>query len=99
MHRLGLKSGDSVLLMIAPCPALYGIICGLLGTGIRIVFIEPWLKINRINEVIKAAKPKAFLTGNFGKIWGVRSKEIRSIPLWLTANDFENKPLSGTFKV
>ena len=99
MHRLGIKSGDSVLLMIAPCPALYGIICGLLGAGIRIVFIEPWLKINRINEVIKAAKPKAFLTGNFGKIWGVRSKEIRSIPLWLTTNDFEKKPLLGSFKV
>jgi 4-hydroxybenzoate polyprenyltransferase len=99
MEQHKIRSGDSVLLMIAPCPALYGIICGLLGMGVRIVFIEPWLKVDRINEVIKAAKPKAFISGKIGKVWGVRSQEIRKIPLWLTAGDFEKKDLTGTFSV
>lgn len=94
-----IEKGDSVLLMIAPCPALYGIICGLLGMGIRIVFIEPWLKVERINEVIKAARPKAFISGNIGKVWGVRSNEIRSIPHWFAAKDFEKIALSGPFTV
>ena len=99
MNHMGIKQGDSVLLMLAPCPALYGIISGLLGMGIRIVFIEPWLKVDRINEVIKAAQPKAFISGTIGKIWGARSQEIRKIPLWLSSKDFEQTALIGQFKV
>jgi len=99
LNQHEIKTGDSVLLMIAPCPALYGIICGLLGMGVRIVFIEPWLKVDRINEVIKAARPKAFITGTIGKAWGIRSREIRNIPLWFSSKDFETTALSGTFKV
>ena len=91
-HQLG--SEDSVLVAIAPSPLLYGIICGLMGHGIRIIFIEPWLSIEKIDHVIKETKPKVFLTSALGKIWGARSKAIRNIHQWLTPSDILKMPKS-----
>ncbi len=89
IRSLGIKSGDSVLVAITPSPLLYGMICGLMGMGVRILFIEPWLSLDRIGHVIESTKPKAFLTTFLGKLWGGRSKQIRKIPHWLTPSDFK----------
>jgi acyl-CoA synthetase (AMP-forming)/AMP-acid ligase II len=89
MRSLGIKKGDSVLVAITPSPFLYGIICGLMGMGVRILFIEPWLSLDRIGHVIESTEPKAFLTTFVGKLWGGRSKQIRKISHWLTPSDFK----------
>jgi olefin beta-lactone synthetase len=85
--KLGLTRKDSVLVALTPSPVLYGVICGLMGLGIQIVFIEPWLPLEKINHVLKTIQPKLFLSGLLGKAWGVRSQEIRNIPIWASGDD------------
>lgn len=94
MKRHCLMKDDSVLVAIPPSPILYSVLCGLMGLGIRIVFIEPWLSLDRIDHVIKTTRPKAFLTSAIGKIWGIRSRAIRKIPLWLTPKDISAMPVT-----
>lgn len=84
-----IQKGDSILVVITPSPLLFGIICALLGLGIRVVFIEPWLSLDRINHVIRDTAPKAFISGLLGKIWGIRSGEIRKIPNWISPPDIK----------
>jgi olefin beta-lactone synthetase len=80
---------DSVLMAIPPSPGMYAMISALLGLGIRIIFIEPWLSPERINEIIQYVNPKAFISGKLGKLWGLRSEAIRNIPLWLDLKDLK----------
>ncbi len=94
-----IQKEDSVLLAIAPSPEMYAFVCAMLGLGVRIIFIEPWLKIERINEVILTIKPKVFISGPLGKIWGMRSKAIRQIPIWLSPHDAQRLPKSQEFIV
>ncbi len=98
MQEKHIQKGDSVLVAVTPSPLLFGIICGLLGLGIRVVFIEPWLSLDRINHVIKETSPKAFISGLMGKIWGIRSSAIRKIPHWISAADIKKTKGTG-FKV
>ena len=97
MREHHITKEDSVLVAIAPCPILYGILCGLMGCGIRIIFIEPWLSLDRIDHVIQTTRPKVFLSSFAGKLWGGRSKAIRKIPLWLTPSDIRNVKASADF--
>jgi 4-hydroxybenzoate polyprenyltransferase len=94
----GITKNDSILMAITPSPQMYALVSGLMGLGVRIIFIEPWLKLDRINEIIKTTKPKAFISEGLGKIWGIRSEAIRKIPLWLSPKDLK-KFQSATFIV
>jgi acyl-CoA synthetase (AMP-forming)/AMP-acid ligase II len=94
----GITKNDSILMAIAPSPQMYALVSGLMGLGVRIIFIEPWLKLDRINEIIKTTKPRAFISEGLGKIWGIRSEAIRKIPLWLSPKDLK-KFQSTTFIV
>lgn len=91
----GIKTGDAVLVAITPSPLLYGALCGLIGLGVKIVFIEPWLSLDRIDHIIESTKPKAFLTSALGKIWGFRSKQIRGIPHWITSKDITSQKITS----
>lgn len=95
MRKKHIKTGDSVLVAITPSPILYSVLCGLMGMGIRIVFIEPWLSLDRINHVIRDTAPKAFITSFLGKVWGIRSEGIRRIPHWLTPADIKQSEISS----
>ena len=99
MLNLGIKSGDSVLLALTPSPLLFGIISGLMGIGVRIIFIEPWLGLDRIQHILLMTTPKAFISGKIGKFWGIRSKAIRSIPHWVSPSDILNQLSPGKFKI
>lgn len=77
------KIGDSVLLATEPSIELYSIVIAVLGLGGSVVLVEPWMPIAKISEVIKLVRPKIFVTGIFGSLWGMRVKEIREIPEWV----------------
>jgi len=83
-HSCGLKAGDSVLLLENLSPRLYSTLIALISQGIAVVLVEPWMKIDRINSVIERIKPKAFVSGTIGKLWGLRLKSVRNIPKWIT---------------
>lgn len=99
MTGLGIKSGDSVLLALTPSPLLFGVISGLMGMGIRIIFIEPWLGLDRIQHILVTTAPKAFISGKIGKFWGIRSKAIRNIPHWVSPSDILNQLAPGKFMI
>lgn len=82
LKRNGLKKGDGVLLFDSLGIRLYAAIIGTLAMGCHIVFVEPWMPLSFINEVVERAQPKLFLTNCLGKLWGIRSKAIRNIPKW-----------------
>lgn len=81
------SENESVLVAIPPSPILFASLSGLMGIGVRIIFIEPWLSLDRIKKIIELTKPKIFLTSSLGKIWGLRSKGIRDIPHWFDEQD------------
>lgn len=89
-QKFRLTEKDSVLVALTPSPILYGLIMGLMGLGVKIVFIEPWLPLERINHILRETKPKLFFSGTLGRIWGVRSQEIRNIPHWPSPGDIES---------
>lgn len=92
--RFRLTEKDCVLVALTPSPVLYGLIMGLMGLGVKIVFIEPWLPLERINHILRETKPKLFFSGTLGRVWGVRSQEIRNIPHWPSPGDVESASFS-----
>jgi acyl-coenzyme A synthetase/AMP-(fatty) acid ligase len=81
--KLGLRAGDSVLLLDRLSPRLYAQIIGILATGATAVLVEPWMEIERINHAIRLVKPKIFAAGTMGRVWGMRLKSVREIPHWV----------------
>lgn len=80
--KLHLQRGDGVLIFDWPSPRLYSAIIGLLGLGCHVVLIEPWMPLPLINRAVSLVQPKLFLTHFLGRVWGLRSHAIRSIPHW-----------------
>ena len=83
MVEKGVKKGDQVLLFIPLSPELYGTIIGLAAMGVSALLVEPWMQVAKINRLIEKIKPKAFITGNLGLMWGLRSRGVRGIKHWV----------------
>ena len=83
LRRLGLKRGDSVLLLDLPGPRLYAAIIAINSLGASVLFVEPWMPVARINHVIQMVKPKIFWSPLLGQAWALRIRSIRSIPQWV----------------
>ena len=95
-RRKKIKPGESVLLFEGIGPRLYASILGLLGIGVSVVLVEPWMKINDIQKIIDQVKPKLFLTNSLGKLWGLRIPSVRSIPNWAGTHTLKREsPGSG----
>ncbi len=95
-RRAGLAPGDSVLLIDHLSPRLYASVIGILATGATAVLVEPWMPVERINKVLRLAKPKIFSAATLGWLWGARLKAAREIPKWLHASSIDgetNSPL------
>ncbi|HEX2718044.1 MAG TPA: AMP-binding protein, partial [Gemmatimonadaceae bacterium] len=71
-RRAGLRAGDPVLLLAEPGPQLFAVITGLLALGVPVLFVEPWMPIADIEHVVKLVRPRAFVAGTIGWLWGAR---------------------------
>jgi acyl-coenzyme A synthetase/AMP-(fatty) acid ligase len=91
LRAKGIGRGDHVLLFAMPGPRLYAMIMGILGLGATVMLVEPWMSIDRVDHVVRTTKPKAFYAGLIGRLWGVRIKAIREIPLHLGLGSFEHE--------
>lgn len=90
LREKGISKGDQVLLFIPLSPSLYGVIIGLAAMGVSCILVEPWMPVSKINKLINKIKPKAFITGKLGLLWGMRAKGVRSVPNWLTTASIDN---------
>src|SRR5579863_164225 len=57
----GVDEGDYALIFGKPGAALYGDVIGLLGLGCSAIFIEPWMALSEIEEIIAQTKPKIYI--------------------------------------
>ncbi|MBC7690771.1 MAG: acyl--CoA ligase [Methylotenera sp.] len=92
LRDCGVGPGTPVVIAELPGPALFATLLALLSLGAPILFVEPWLPIERIEHVILTMKPQVFFTGLVGKLWGLRVPAIRKIPHWKTAGDLLKYP-------
>jgi acyl-CoA synthetase (AMP-forming)/AMP-acid ligase II/4-hydroxybenzoate polyprenyltransferase len=83
----GLKSGDTILVMVPLSPTLYAVVLGLIAAGMSVVLVEPWLKVSKIDRIIANVKPEAFVAGSVGRLWGSRVARVRAISRWLQPSD------------
>lgn len=86
----GAEKGDYILIFGKPSPTLYAAVIGLLGLGCSAIFIEPWMALSEIEEIIAQTKPKIYIANFLGKLWGMRSKAIRKIPIWISQHRIKN---------
>ena len=89
---LGLKKGDTVLLVDSPGFRLYAFIIAILAVGANIVFVEPWMKSEKIASIISSVKPEYFIKNLSGALWGVLFPAVRSIPYKIDISKFKNYP-------
>ncbi len=95
MRRLGIVSGDAVLVFEPLGPRLYGALIGLMAMGVGVALVEPWMPVAKINHVLPFVKPKAFLAGVLGFAWGSRVSTIRKIPHWVLTHRIHAEQAGG----
>ncbi|HSM05713.1 MAG TPA: AMP-binding protein [Longimicrobiales bacterium] len=78
----GIGPGDPVLLLGLPGPRLFAAVLGLLGLGAPVVFVEPWLPVRELDDVIRRVRPRAFVGSRLARLWALRVGAVRSIPDW-----------------
>jgi acyl-coenzyme A synthetase/AMP-(fatty) acid ligase len=91
-RRHGVGGGDHVLMLDLPGPRLYAAIIAVLSLGAGIVFVEPWMAPNKIDNVLRLIKPKVFFAPTLGKLWGARVAGIREIPTWVSPKEVDVEP-------
>ncbi len=79
----GLRAGDTALLLARPGPLLFASVVGLVGLGIAVVFVEPWLPLEEVEHVLRQVRPKAFLGSRLAQLWAIRVRAAREIPHWI----------------
>ncbi len=84
----GLRAGDTVLILDTPGPRLYAGILGMMGLGIAVLFVEPWLPVADIERIIARVAPKAFYGSVLARLWGTRLRAVRRIPQWRSIRAF-----------
>ena len=87
LQKQGLRNGDSLLVFAKITPELYAVIIAALASGISLIFVEPWMPVPMIAQVISTMQPKAFVCSKLGRFWGLRVQAIRQIQHYFTADE------------
>ncbi len=98
LRASGASVGDAALLVEPLSPRMYAAVLALMGLGVTVIFVEPWMKVERIEKILALVQPKYFLSGIFGQLWSWRSSSLRKIPFKIslgTASD-PSMPLNLT---
>ena len=66
-----------------PDPLLYATILALLGLGVIIVFVEPWLPLREVQNVLDRVAPRAFIGSRLAQLWAARVPAARRIRRWI----------------
>jgi acyl-CoA synthetase (AMP-forming)/AMP-acid ligase II len=94
----GLKAGDPVLVLATPGTALFASVLAFVGLGTPVVFLEPWMPVAEVEQVIRSVRPKAFVAGALGQLWGVRVRAVRDVPRWLAIGRLTRRSRRGEFR-
>jgi acyl-CoA synthetase (AMP-forming)/AMP-acid ligase II len=92
LQARGIKPLDKVLLAIDLSYDLYAWVIAAARLGATILLVEPWLKLSRIEKILDDQKPKFFVAGPLGSLWGLRIKGVRSIPHKISGRSLDQSP-------
>lgn len=93
----GLRQGDSAVVLAKPGPRLFATVTGLIGLGVTVVFVEPWMPVDRIDQAVTLAAPKAFFGSTMAQLWGLRTRALRRIPRWINTRQVGRTPARHEF--
>ena len=79
----GWRAGVPVLLLVQAGAESLAAVLGFMGLGIPVLFVEPWLPLRDIEQVVRTSRPQGFVAGRMGQLWGLRSSSVRAIPRWV----------------
>ena len=99
LHKLGVKTGDSVLLADNISAEMYATVMAILGIGATVILVEPFLPVSEIEKIIIKTNPKLFLASALGKFWGTRVSSIRKIPHWSSSRQLCANTGKASFRV
>lgn len=94
----GLECGDPVVLAVPPSAALFASILAFVGLGMPVVFLEPWMPVAEIEQVIRSVRPRAFVASALGRLWGLRVRAVRRIPRWMAVGRLAGRRAGGEFR-
>ena len=97
-RQQGLHQGDAALLLARPGPLLFATVVGLLGMGIVVVFVEPWLPLRDVEHVLRYVRPKVFVGSRFAQLWALRVRAAREIPHWIHINRIQRESGGDGFR-
>lgn len=92
LQAAGIGTGDEVLLFGRLGARLYATVIAILASGATVLFVEPWMPLSRIEHIITARRPRAFVTDWLGRLWAIRCRAIRAIPQWLGLRPIISRP-------
>ena len=75
----GIRPLDQVLLAIDLSYDLYAWVLAAARLGATILLVEPWLALDRLEAILAAQRPRFFVAGWMGKLWGQRLRGVRRI--------------------
>lgn len=85
LSALGIGPGDSVLLADSISSEFFALVTGALARGATLLLVEPFLPLREIDRIVDLMRPKLFVASLPGRVWGLRSRSIRSIRTWRSA--------------
>ncbi len=83
----GVGPGDTVVLADTLSPVFFAWVMATLAQGATLMLVEPWMPLANIRHVIELMRPKAFVSGWMGSLWGLRSSAIRAVPHWIRTSE------------
>ena len=95
----GIEPGTYVLLLDGLGSRLYAVMTALMSLGATVMVVEPWMSVERIQQIIQLARPKLFIAHSPGFLWGLRVPEIRKIPHWIRASSLMTGKYQNTLTV
>lgn len=97
LQSLGLKKGDTAVVLVPLCAELYEILCGLNRLGIIAVFFDAWASLDNIAEACSIIKPKVFFGTSKAHFLRFLIKPISAIPIKIMVSHSSFTPkLPGT---
>ena len=82
----GVRAGDRVLLFVPMSLDLYVALLAVLHLGAVAVFVDAWAGRRRLDDAVKAARPRAFLGTLPAQLLRLVSPALRAVPLGLVVD-------------
>lgn len=98
--RRGVRKGHRVLVLLPMSADLYRIILAINFVGAVAVLLDEWVSVSRMEECCRIVPPDAYVIVRKGRVLGLISKELRSIPISLgTTFPYDIPPLEDAERV